>query len=81
MSSTRISIPFTSDEPWTEVRLEDGTVVRVRLVVKDVSRMVDEFDSQGNPMYYLESQQVFFVNAPEELKRQHAPVAGSNLVN
>jgi hypothetical protein len=79
--NTRVSIPFTADEPWTTVKLEDGTTVRVRIVVKDVSRLVDEFDSAGNPMYYLESQQVFFVNSPEELKRKNAPVAGSNLVN
>lgn len=81
MSKQKISIPFTADEPWTVLKLEDGSTVRVRTIVKDVSRMVDEFDSAGNPMYYLESQQVYFVAAPEALKRASAPAAGSNLVN
>ena len=38
-----------SIERWTELRLEDGAVLRVKVVVSNVFRLLDK-DEQGNPI-------------------------------
>ena len=56
--------------PWTDFLLEDGTRLRVHVVVNAVHRIEGEYDSRGNPMYHVHSQTVFSVTAPEELRRR-----------
>jgi hypothetical protein len=40
-------------ERWTEVKLADGTVVRVKLTVLTAQRAVRDYDPQGQPWYTL----------------------------
>ena len=46
-------IPVTeSTEKYTELRLEDGAVLRVKATASEALRVVDQADRDGNPMYY-----------------------------
>lgn len=43
-------------EPWCELLLEDGTRLRVKLVVTGVYRLEGEVDEEGSPVYATRSQ-------------------------
>lgn len=63
-------IPFRGDvEHWNEYLLDDGTVVRVKLVATEVVRVDGEYDGEGNPVYVVYSSNVTHVSAPEDLKK------------
>ena len=60
-----------SIERFNEVRLDDGTVLRVKIVTTEVTRIDDRWDEEGNPMYAIKSHNVVTVSeAPENLKRK-----------
>jgi len=62
-----------SVERWTELKLEDGSVLRVKPVVMSIVRIDGEYDPQGNPMYAVQGGQAMVVgSAPDHLRR---PVA------
>ncbi len=56
-------------ERWNEYFLEDGSVLKVKLVVKKVMRVDGEYDAEGNPVYLVQSTNVMGVNAAKNLKR------------
>jgi hypothetical protein len=59
-----------STERWTEIRLDDGSVLRLKPVVLSALRLVDRFDPDGNPLYLLKVNQVMTVaSAPEHLRK------------
>jgi len=59
-----------STERWTEIKLEDGSVLRVKPSVLSAIRIAEQFDQDGNPMYVLKAQNAMIVSqAPEHLKR------------
>jgi hypothetical protein len=60
----------TTAEHWNEYFLDDGSVVRVKLVATEVSRVEGEFDDDGNPAYVVKSATVLAVSSPEALRRQ-----------
>lgn len=68
MIEKNVSVSFTADEPWTTITCADGSVLRIRTVVKDVVR-TSVYDEQGNPTYKVEWQTVYHVVTPPELKR------------
>ena len=41
-----------SIEKYTELRLEDGAVLRVKATASEALRVADQSDRDGNPMYY-----------------------------
>jgi hypothetical protein len=45
-----------SGEPWGEHLLEDGHVLRVRLIVTAAFKVVGETDPAGNPLYNIQTQ-------------------------
>ena len=60
-----------STERWTDVLLEDGSALRLKVTVVSAVRIIDQFDPEGNPVYALRAGQVVVVaSAPSELKRQ-----------
>jgi hypothetical protein len=59
----------TPTEHWTEVLLDDGTVIKLKLVVTDVYRIDDQYDDEGNPMYVVRSQNILRVDAPDNLRK------------
>ena len=58
-----------SGEHWNEYLADDGTIIRVKLVVTEVLRVVDQFDPEGNPGYVVKSTNVTAVSAPENLRK------------
>lgn len=63
-------MPFQGDEHWNEYLLDDGSVVRVKLVLTEIIRIDDAHDDQGNPVYALNSTNVVSVSAPDELRKE-----------
>lgn len=59
-----------SKENWNEYLLADGTVLRMRGVLTEVWRVLDEFDADGNPRYILKSSNITSVNAPDALRKR-----------
>ena len=57
-------------ERWNEYLLEDGTIMKVKLVLTNVYRAEGQYDAEGNPIYIVQSTNVLSVNAPEELRRK-----------
>ncbi len=64
-------IPITeSTEKWSEIHLEDGSVLRIKPNVISAIRITGQYDQDGNPMYALKSSQVMaVVSAPEHLRK------------
>jgi hypothetical protein len=59
-----------STERWTEVALEDGTVIRLKVALISAARIDNEWDAEGNPAYSLKmSPQVIIVSTPENFKK------------
>jgi hypothetical protein len=62
-------VHFRGDvEHWNEYLLDDGTVVRLKAVVREIVRLDGHYDEEGNPAYVINSMNVTHVSAPEELK-------------
>ena len=59
-----------SGEPWNTYLLEDGSVLKVKLVVTKVSRVDNSYDVEGNPIYLFQSTNVTSVEAPENLRKK-----------
>jgi len=52
-----LDIPVAeSIEKWSEIRLEDGTVFRAKIIIGNVVRISDRFDAQGKPVYFINAQ-------------------------
>lgn len=60
----------TAGENWNEYLADDGTVVRLKVVVTEIVRVDDQYDPDGNPVYLVKSTNVTAVSAPDELRRQ-----------
>jgi hypothetical protein len=61
----------SASEKWNEYTLEDGTKIRVKPVIIQVTRIIDQYDLEGNPMYVTRAQPiVVIVEVPERLKRK-----------
>ncbi len=64
------SIGFrSSGEHFNEYLLDDGTVLKIKLVVTEILQIKDTYDQQGNPAYMALHSQVMAVNVPDNLKR------------
>lgn len=64
-------MPFqVGNENWNEYLLEDGTVLRVKLVATEVVRLDDVYDPDGDPVYIIKSQNVVASSVPEKLKKR-----------
>lgn len=59
----------SSGEHWNEYLLDDGTVIRIKLVATAAFKVDDMFDPDGNPAYVVQSQNVVNVSSPDDIKR------------
>ena len=67
-----VVMPFqTGGEHWNEYLLDDGSVIRIKLVVTEILRAEGEYDPQGNPGYLVTSTNVTVVSAPDDLKKEN----------
>ena len=55
-----------SNEHWNEYLLEDGTVLKMKLILKKVMRVANEVDAEGNPVYVMQTTYVTTVTAPRK---------------
>jgi hypothetical protein len=59
-----------STERWSEIHLEDGSVLRVKPNVLAAVRVDSQFDQDGNPVYALKTGLTMTVaSAPEHLRK------------
>jgi hypothetical protein len=58
----------SSGEHFNEYLLDDGSVLRIKLVLTDVWKVKETYDSLGNPVYLAEHSEVMAVDAPDDLR-------------
>ncbi len=68
VDATLIDVNQTS-ERWNEYFLEDGSVLKMKLVLTKVYRVDEQYDGDGNPVYVMQSTNVTAINCPQHLKR------------
>lgn len=56
-------------ENWNLYSLEDGTKLRMRMVVAQVIRLEGEYTADGDPIYVINSTNVVVADVPEHLKK------------
>lgn len=59
-----------SKEEWSTYTLEDDTVIRVKMVVAEVSRLINRYDNEGNPIYLTRGAPLQVVSSPEKLRKK-----------
>lgn len=60
VEGTFISV-IESTERFTDIKLEDGTILKAKVSVAEVARMDGRWDDDGNPLYFVKSQTVITV--------------------
>lgn len=61
----------TVKEDWNEYETEDGTTLKVKLVVNRIMRSDDVHNELGEPFYTVSAQNVVrSVDVPDELKEE-----------
>ena len=56
-------------EPFSYIKLEDGTELTLRSTVIEILRLEDRWDAKGNPIYNVTSQGTLMVDAPADLRK------------
>ena len=59
----------SSGEHWNEYLADDGSVIRLKLVVTEIMRLDDTYEPDGTPSYAVKSTTVMATSAPDELRR------------
>lgn len=59
-----------ASEYFNQYFLEDGTVLKMKLVATKVFRIDDRFDQDGNPVYFVQSTNVLSIDSPANLKKK-----------
>lgn len=59
-----------ANEYFNQYFIEDGTVLKMKLVATKVFRIDDRYDQEGNPIYFVQSTNVLSVNSPSNLKKK-----------
>lgn len=58
-------------ERWSDIKLADGALLRVKMTVVSALRAEDEYDQTGQPIYSLNMAPVIAVNSvPDKLKKK-----------
>lgn len=60
----------TTAEDFNEYLLDDGTVVKLKVVVTEVARIDNLYDPAGNPVYVVQSANVMAIDSPDEMRKQ-----------
>lgn len=59
-----------ASEVWNQYLLEDGSVLKIKLVVTKILRLEGKFDDENNPVYLVKSTNVISIKSPDSLKRK-----------
>jgi hypothetical protein len=57
------------EERWNEYDLEDGTKLKIKLVLAKVIR-TNEYNKEGDPIYVVNTQNLLHVTVPEKFKKK-----------
>lgn len=57
-----------SGEHFNEYLLDDGSVLRIKLVLTNVWKVKDTYDGYGDPAYLVRHSEVIAVDAPDHLR-------------
>jgi hypothetical protein len=57
-------------ESWNVYALEDGTKLKMRTVLSQVVRLENQYNAQGDPVYFVMSQNVLNTEVPDHLKQE-----------
>ncbi|HKT11680.1 MAG TPA: hypothetical protein VJW77_07625 [Terriglobia bacterium] len=69
LEGTKVTIE-ESTERWSEIKLDDGSVLRVKPAIVSVIRIDGQYDPEGNPLYAIQGGHVMAVqSAPDHLKK------------
>jgi len=60
-------------EEWNEYQADDGTLIRLKVVVSEIIRL-DDYDQDSKPIYVVKSSNVLSSSVPEHLKKGGATV-------
>ena len=58
-----------STERWTDLKLADGTEIRIKTVVLTALRLEGQYDQDGNPMYQIKANQIMTTTSPDHLRK------------
>ncbi|UCC33247.1 MAG: hypothetical protein JSW53_05625 [Candidatus Bathyarchaeota archaeon] len=59
---------------WNTYKLKDGSVIKMKLMVRGVKRLTTKWQPDGNPIYVVNSQNVMRLgNIPKKLKAKPKP--------
>lgn len=59
-----------TNEHWNQYLLDDGTVIKIKLVATKIVRLVGQYDQIGNPVYFVNSTNVVSLDVPSNLKKK-----------
>jgi hypothetical protein len=59
-----------ASEYFNQYFLEDGAVLKMKLVATKIFRIDDKYDQEGNPIYFVQSTNVLSVDSPAHLKKK-----------
>ena len=57
------SVEKESVEKFSQIRLDDGTIINIKASPQEVSRIENKFDHNGNPIYVVNSTNVVTVHS------------------
>lgn len=71
-SADVLEVPVVeTTERWSEVKLEDGTILRIKPLVISVTRIEGKYDPEGKPMYAIKAGHTIMLDSvPQELQRK-----------
>jgi hypothetical protein len=63
----------SSNEKWSEFKLEDGTLIRAKVNMVSAIRVDGEYDPAGNPLYALNmAPAIAIIETPEHLRKKES---------
>ena len=59
-----------AEENWNVYKLSDGTTLRARPIMVEISRKHNTFDDKGNPVYTITGGMIYDLKAPNKLRKK-----------
>jgi len=60
-----------SVERWSDLKLSDGSTLRLKQVILQVVRIANEYDPNKNPLYLVQSSPIMAIgDVPDNLKKK-----------
>jgi hypothetical protein len=59
----------SSKDGWSEYKLNDGATIRLKAVLVDAKKAINQFNPEGDPIYVMQQTIVTSLEVPEALKK------------